>query len=232
MSIGIQKLCAGSGVMFLVFLFGSLLLLTPLVPPPAPSMDAAAIATLYAQNHMGLLTGLALAMISTFFYVPWAALISLHMSRMEQVSPVLSIIQAIGAAVVVLVVLVPVMCWVTAAYRVDRAPEVVQVLNDFGWLFLVMTFPVPTVQLLSIGIATLSDKSVDSVFPRWAGYFNLWMGILFAPGVLIPFFFSGPFAWNGVIGFWIPVVSFALWFLVMTPVLFRAIRQQAGRGPG
>jgi hypothetical protein len=150
---------------------------------------------------------------------------------MEGVSPVLSIIQAISAAVVGLIILIPVMCWVTAAYRVDRAPEIVQALNDFGWLFLVMTFPVPTVQLLSIGIATLSDKSVDSVFPRWAGYFNLWMGILFIPGVLTGYFFAGPFAYNGVIGFWVPVVAFVLWFVLMTPVLFRAIRQQQARGP-
>jgi MFS family permease len=232
MGIGIQKLCAGSGLVFVALMFGSMFLLTPLVPPPSPAMDAAAIASLYAQNHMGLLIGLSLAMTSTFFFVPWAALISLHMTRMEGVSPVLSLIQAIGAAVVVLVVLIPVMCWVTAAYRVDRAPEIVQVLNDFGWLFLVMTFPVPTVQLLAIGIATLSDKSVDSVFPRWAGYFNLWMGVLFIPGVLVGFFFAGPFAWNGVIGFWIPVVAFVLWFILMTPVLFRAIRQQEGRIAG
>ena len=232
MSIGIQKLCAGSGLLFVVMLFGSMFLFTPLVPPPSPAMDATAIATLYAQNHSGLLIGLALAMTGIGLYVPWSALISLHMTRMEGVSPVLSIIQAIGAAVVVLIVLIPVMCWVTAAYRVDRAPEIVQALNDFGWLFLVMTFPVPTVQLLAIGIATLSDKSVDSVFPRWAGYFNLWMGILFIPGVLVAFFFTGPFTWNGLIGFWVPVVAFIVWFILMTPVLFRAIRQLEARGTG
>lgn len=232
MSIGIQKLCAASGLLFLLFMLGSMALFTPLVPPPSPAMDAQTIAALYAQNHMSLLVGLALAMIGSGFYVPWAALISLHMTRMEGVSPVLSIIQAIGGTVVVLIVMVPVMCWITAAYRIDRAPEIVQVLNDFGWLFFVMTFPVPTVQLLAIGIATLSDKSVDSVFPRWAGYFNLWMGILFIPGVFIAFFFSGPFAWNGVIGFWVPVVAFVLWFLLMTPVLWRAIGQQAARGSG
>ena len=232
MSIGIQKLCAASGLLAVVFLFGSMFVFTPLVPPPSPSMDAATIAALYSQNHMGILIGLALGMTATFFFVPWAALISLHMTRMEGVSPILSIIQAISAAVVSLVVLIPVMCWLTAAYRVDRAPELIQLLNDFGWLFLVMTWPVPTVQLLAIGIATLSDKSVDSVFPRWAGYFNLWMGILFIPGVLVGFFFSGPFAYNGLIGFWIPVVAFVIWFFLMTPVLFRAIRQQEARGPG
>lgn len=231
MSIGIQKLCAGSGLVFVTLMFGSMLLFTPLVPPPSPAMDAVTVAALYAQHHTSTLIGLSLAMTATFFYVPWVAIISLHMKRMEGVSPVLSTIQAIGGTVVVSIVTIPVMCWVTAAFRVDRAPEIVQVLNDFGWLFLVMTYPVPTVQLLAIGIATLSDKSVDSVFPRWAGYFNLWMGVLFVPGVLIAFFYKGPFAWNGVIGFWIPIAAFILWFLLMTPVLFRAIRQQEARGP-
>ncbi len=70
MSIGIQKLCAASGLLAVVFLFGSMLVFTPLVPPPSPSMDANAIAALYAQNHMGLLIGLSLGMTATFFYVP------------------------------------------------------------------------------------------------------------------------------------------------------------------
>jgi hypothetical protein len=39
----------------------------------------------------------------------------------------------------------------------------------------------------------------------------------------IPFFKSGPLAWNGLLSWWIPVAVLALWFFVMTPVLLRAI---------
>ena len=78
----------------------------------------------------------------------------------------------------------------------------------------------------AVGFATLADKSAEPVFPRWSGFVNLWLGTLFLPGGLIVFFKTGPFAWDGFIAFWIPFAAFALWFLVMTPVLLRAIRQQ------
>lgn len=34
--------------------------------------------------------------------------------------------------------------------------------------------------------------------------------------MLILFFKTGPFAYNGVVGFWLPTVAFFAWVLVMT----------------
>ena len=73
----------------------------------------------------------------------------------------------------------------------------------------------------------MADCGKQPVFPRWVGYFNFWVGLLFVPGGMITFFKSGPFAWNGIIAFWIPASVFGTWFLVMTPMLLKAIQQQA-----
>lgn len=56
--------------------------------------------------------------------------------------------------------------------------------------------------------------------------YSLWVAVLL-PASMILFFKSGPFAWTGVIGFWIPAVVFGTWYLVMTPLLLRAIKQEA-----
>ena len=40
---------------------------------------------------------------------------------------------------------------------------------------------------------------------------------------VIPFFKIGPFAWNGLVGFWIPATVFGLWMLVMWWVTLKAI---------
>lgn len=45
------------------------------------------------------------------------------------------------------------------------------------------------------------------------------MALLSSPGVISIFFLSGPFAWNGTIGFWVPVGSY-MPFLVVTFVQF------------
>ena len=40
------------------------------------------------------------------------------------------------------------------------------------------------------------------MLPRWLGWFNLWAQIIYLPGILIPYFKSGPLAWNGLLAFW------------------------------
>lgn len=230
MNTRMQVLCAWSGIAFLILLFTGMWFVANFIPPPSPSLDADAIAAFYAESPTAIRIGMVIAMIASGFFLPWVAVLSVQMTRMQGVSPVLPLIQAIGGGVVVLIAMMPTVLWLTASFRLERSPELVQLLNDLGWIMLVATFPAPLMQLLSIGIATLSDRQATPVFPRWTGYFNLWMGMLFIPGALIVFFKSGPFSWSGLVGFWIPVGAFALWFLVMTPVLLKAIRQQAPPG--
>jgi hypothetical protein len=40
-------------------------------------------------------------------------------------------------------------------------------------------------------------------------------------------FKSGPFAWNGLVGFWCPALGFSVWITALAFALLRAIRHQA-----
>jgi hypothetical protein len=44
---------------------------------------------------------------------------------------------------------------------------------------------------------------------------------------LIIFFKTGPFAWTGIVGFWIPAAVFGTWYLVMTKLVLQSVRQEA-----
>ena len=99
----------------------------------------------------------------------------------------------------------------------------IQTLNDAAWLMFVGIVCTAVVQFLVIGLAILQDKRATPIFPRWSGYYCLWTALLVTPGSFVPFFKSGPLAWNGLLSWWIPVAVLALWFFVMTPVLLRAI---------
>jgi hypothetical protein len=79
--------------------------------------------------------------------------------------------------------------------------------------------------LVALGLAILRDDSEQLVFPRWIAYFNFWVAILSLPGVLIPLFKIGPFAWNGLLAFWVPLVTFGVWGPVMVWAMLRT-------GPG
>jgi hypothetical protein len=72
----------------------------------------------------------------------------------------------------------------------------------------------------------LLDRSADPVFPRWAGYLNLWATICLTPGSLVPFFHDGPLAWDGLTALYLPLVAFASWVIVNSVLLLRAIGLQ------
>jgi hypothetical protein len=91
-----------------------------------------------------------------------------------------------------------------------------------------MVFPAYSLQMICMAIAGFMDKSPRPTWPRWAAYFNLWVAFSGAGGALAVFFKEGPFAWNGLIGFWLPVVVFVVWICLTTVLLHAAIKRQAG----
>jgi hypothetical protein len=54
------------------------------------------------------------------------------------------------------------------------------------------------------------------------------MMVLIIPDQLIFFFYTGPFAWNGIFGFWIPLTAFGGWFVLTFVLLRKAILRERG----
>ena len=222
-----QIACVVCGAAFVALFTLGWIIVAGLVPAPSPSFDAAAIAAFYNANTGSIRFGLLITMISASLTMPWIAVVGVQMRRTERDFPVLTATQLVAGAVTVIFLTVPVLIWTVAAFRPERAPELIQLMSDFGWLMLIMTFPPFFVQLVAIGLAIVSDNHERPVFARWIGYFNIWVAILFLPGGLITFFKSGPFAWNGLLAFWLPLTVFFLWYIVMFFALIKAIRQPA-----
>jgi hypothetical protein len=44
------------------------------------------------------------------------------------------------------------------------------------------------------------------------------------PACLLTFFKTGPFAWNGLLAFWVPATVFGLWFWVVGFAVIKAIK--------
>jgi hypothetical protein len=59
--------------------------------------------------------------------------------------------------------------------------------------------------------------------------------LMWIPAGVIPFFKTGPLAWNGVFAWWIPLCVYFSWFVVTAILLLRAIgddeREEAQTSP-
>jgi hypothetical protein len=224
-----QMLCTWSGPVFVAVFTVGFWFLAHYLPPPSPNAGAADIAALYRQNTGQIRLGMLLMMACSALVAPFVAIIAVQMKRLEGGAGVLTCTQLSAGTVGILFLILPALLWTVAAFRPERDPNLILLLNDLGWIFFLMPFGTFAVQNLAIGIAILAHSG-PSVFPRWAGYFNLWVAVLFVPGGLLTFFKTGPFAWDGLFVFWVPLVVFLLWYGAMFVLLRQAIAKSSPAG--
>jgi hypothetical protein len=117
--------------------------------------------------------------------------------------------------------------FIGASFRPERTPELTMLVNDLSYVMLILPWPPILGQLGAIAVAVLNDRRAEPVWPRWVAYYSIWVGVLLLPASLIIFFKTGPFAWTGIVGFWIPAAVFGTWYLVMTKLLLKAVGQEA-----
>lgn len=223
-----QIACAWCGPTIVVIWVVSFVALAGFIPPPSPQMGPEAILQMFIDHTVQIRIGLMLTMFASALLVPWSAVIAVQMSRIEGKRPVLAITQVAQASLLSLEFIVPLMVWQTAAYRPSRERiDLIYMLNDMGWLMFVGVISSAMLQCASLGIVILMDKRDQPIFPRWSGYLSLWTATLLAPAGVVPLFKSGPFAWNGIFGFWLVLAIFCIWVGVTTWLLIVAIRREA-----
>jgi hypothetical protein len=220
-----QRICAYSGIICVLLFFGGFVA-AGFLPPLSPSMSAAQIAAHYQAHTAGIRLGAGLIFLSSGFYVWFTAVISGQMQRIPGVYPTVVYAQLAGGAFGCLTFLVPALLFVVTAFRPDRSPDATLMLNDMSWVFLVMPWIPFMAQVFAFAFAILSDPRPQPLFPRWLAYFNVWAEVMFTPAIILPFFKSGPFAWNGVFVFWIPAVVFTAQFIVNAIWLLKAINSE------
>ncbi|WP_156766424.1 hypothetical protein [Mycobacterium sp. E2327] len=199
------------------------------LPPTAPSADAAQIAALYHGDYTRIRIGMLVVMVSALIFIPFVAVTSQFIARIEGTAGVLTYTFLLGGAGNMALTFYPAIWWLTAAFRPDRRDELIYLMNDMSWLQFLGGVTIYLAMPLSVMVASLCDKSAEPVFPRWCGYTNGWLALTLLPDQLLFFFHKGPFAWNGLFGIWIPVVVFSGFFIVNFIVLRRAIHRDQAR---
>jgi hypothetical protein len=138
-----------------------------------------------------------------------------------------AILQGMGGALVSVWLVFPALIWGVAAFRPERAPSGTRMFSELSFLALVTTTPYYIFQVVPIAYVCLSTKSDSLFFPRWFGYFSIWSFMITEVGPLGFLTKSGPFAWNGLIVFWLPVVIFTSWFFALCYVLLTALARES-----
>jgi hypothetical protein len=226
-SLAIQRLCVWSGPAFIITMAVGFVLVARFIPPPAPGDTASRTADLLLGHADRIRMGMIISALAAGLLVPLSTVIALQMRRIEGKYPALSMIQFASGILLSLEFIYLIFFWQASVFRPDRAPELVQLLNDMAWIPYIGLSVTVCMQAAAFGVAILIDRRVRPVFPRWFGYYQLWAAVFFLPGTFNVFFHDGPLAWDGLVAFYLPIAVYVSW-TVLTPIfLFKALRHQA-----
>jgi hypothetical protein len=219
-------MCAWCGVLVIVLIGGGLLL-AGLWPPPHPSASAEEIKAFYAGNPFQIRAGLALMMAGLGLIMPWGASIAAMTSRIKDSSSAMTFVQVAAFGVATIIGVASVICWGVASFRPgDVSAELTRGFSDLGWFFFVFDWSPLAVWYLAVAVAIFGDRGASPIFPRWSAYLSLWVAMLSAPGGLVIFFKTGPLAFNGLFGIWIPLGIFFVWIIAMTALTVKAVNRE------
>ena len=218
------------GVAFMVLFTIGFMALARFVPAHNPAASAQEIAAIYQQNATAIRLGMVFCLFACACYLPMTVMLSAFVRTMEGEARFLSQCQLVGGTVGSLFLFLPVLFWEITAFRPERNPDITQTLNDISWLLLITPAPPFLVQLFSLGYAVLNDRSGLQLLPRWFGYACFWFGLMFTPAIVAFFLKTGPFAWNGLFSFWIPLVAFFSLFLMVVYCAQQGLRRANAAG--
>jgi hypothetical protein len=227
MHVSIEKASAWLGVAMLGGFLVMFWFIAGLVPPMSPALTADQTARIYSDHDLRIRIGLALMILFAWLFVPFLALLSRQVRRIEGYWGVMSLTQVMLSVTFPFGFSLCALFGVAAAYRPERNPDVTQALSDMFWfIFVGLVGPLIT-QVVILAFCVFIDRRQVPSFPRWFGYFNIWYAVLGVPGCAIYLFKTGPLAWNGMFAFWIPLTVFCIWMIVTAIMLTKAVDVEA-----
>ena len=227
MNISAQSISLWLAAVFGTVLVAAFLVFPGFFPPMSPGMSAADVAAFYNDNTTWIRASMIVFDFCCVMLLPLFMTVVHHIKRMRTSTDVFAYCYLSAAASGATILAIANLFWLIAAFRPERDPELLVLLNDLAWI----TFTVPVgmiiAQNLCLALAVYLDQRPDPVFPRWVAHFNIATAVLTAPAACAAIFKSGPLAWDGLISFWLRLGLFAAYIAVMFVMLRRAMAHEA-----
>lgn len=216
--------------------FGAILLVAfvafpGFLPPMSPDLSADQVADFYADNTAMIRFSMVTYNLCAIMLIPFFSVIVVQMKRMETQSHALAYCYLTAVVSGATIFALADIFYLVAAFRPDRSPELLLLLNDLAWITLVAPVGMLVAQNLLFAMAVYLDTGPQAgprpVFPRWVGHFAALTGVAMAPAAAAAVFRTGPLAWDGAVSFWLRGGAFALFVVVMFFVLRGVLARQA-----
>lgn len=194
--------------------------------PMSPTMSAEEVAGFYRDEAARIRYSMILFNWFGVGLVPVVVLLALQVRRMAHRTPILSYSLIACAGGPPALFLIANMFWLLGAFRPDRAPELTMLFNDLAWITFSVMVSYLIAQCLLLALAIYWDRNETPVFRPWVAHFNVATAVALMPAAFTALALDGPFAWDGLLSFWLKNIAIATWIIVMGVVLGQTIMRQ------
>lgn len=223
----LETFAVASGPIFTLSTVIGWLVLSQGLLPYDPSLSPPELARSYAANALGIKIGCTIFLVGCGFLILWIAQLGVMMASLEGRRPVLAVAQALGGVGVVAFVSTACCLWIGAAYRADANPDVVVALNDAGWFTFLLTWPGLSLQMVAAGLVVwLGRHRSDRLAPGWVGIYCFVAAAIVALVAAPAFAKAGLFAWNGPLGYYIPLTVWGVSFEILSWFMLQSLRRE------
>lgn len=163
-------------------LFALAYLLFPVFSPPlSPTLTPEQVGAFFADNVTGILGVTILCNLIACSLVPLFAVTAVQISRTATSSSVFTYAYLLCVGVGLTAFILADYCWAMAAFRPERDPQLISLLNDMAWFFFIAPVGTIIVQNFCLALSIYLDARPDPVFPRWVAHFNVAAAVLLVP---------------------------------------------------
>ena len=195
-------------------------------PPMSPRMSATEVADFYAEHTAGIRFSMITFNFCGVMLMPLFMVVVRQMKRMSSPTQVFaySYLSAVVGGVTLFALAD--LFWLIAAFRLERDPSLIMLLNDLAWI--TFTAPVGMIvgQNVCLALGIFFDARAEPILPRWLGVLSLAVALAVAPSAGAAVVTSGPLAWNGAVSFWLRNGAYAVFLVALLMALRSAINRE------
>ena len=207
----VERAIAWCGPAFVVLFTISWGIMGHNIPPPNMiGMSANELVSEYYGKYPSIGPGMIFAATVGMLYMPWSCLLASMLKDENGHYGVLSFMELAGGLLTAWLLAFCSAMWAACSILVTQVPpETIKMIHVMTWCIFDCTYMITTIQMVGLGLYTVLNRQ-QTLFPAWAGWLTIAIGVAFVPLVIMPFVSEGPCM---VAGLWTFYIIFGAWLL-------------------
>jgi hypothetical protein len=187
----------------------------------------------FAVDHKwGIIIGCTLFYIAAGFLTPSSIQFGIMLSKIEGRWPIWSLTTAVCGIFISLIVFFNACAWLVVAFRPETGADVAQSWYDWAWFAFLLGWIYLSIEMISTAVVELQDLRETPMVPSWFSWFTIAGGVAIVTAAGPAFFKSGPFAYHGLLAFYMPVIVWGIYLNANAWFMWQELNREASGARG